>query len=188
MLRWTTLLALAAACSPREQGADAPGLPEVDCPAPELAPHPVATPVAPPAPDPAPSAAEPEPPPAAEPERCVGVPSPALARAAKNPPTSCCLPDRALIQRTIEARRSRYQACLEKGLRRDPALTGRLRVRFAIEPKGEVVQACAPAAGLADAETVDCVLQAFTTLRFAGYSEAICGPPTITYPLELRLR
>lgn len=187
MPRWTTLLAFVAACSPREHETGPPGLPELDCPAPARAP--VATPAAEPASDPAPTVAEPEPPASApEPERCVGVPSPALARAEKDPPTSCCVPDRALIQRTIEARRPRYQTCFEKGLRRDPALAGRLRVRFAIEPEGEVVRACAEAPSLADAETVDCVLRAFTTLRFAGYSEAICGPPTITYPLEMRPR
>lgn len=179
MLRRTTLLALVAACSPREHEADAPGPPEDGCRSAELGPR--ATPADPPAPDPAAPASAPAP------ERCVGVPSPALARA-KEPPTICCLPDRAQIQRTIEGHRPRLKACFEEGLRRDPALAGRLRVRFAIEPGGEVVQACALPASLPDAATIDCVLRAFTDLRFPGYSEAKCGPPTITYPLELRPR
>ena len=92
---------------------------------------------------------------------------------------ACVAP--GLIQRVVRADAARMRACYEAGLARDPALGGRVTVRFVVAPSGRVASAVRhEPTTLPDARVVACVVGAFAALRFPPGERAF----TIVYPLE----
>lgn len=185
------IITVLISCAVREPALVTTPAPTLDAPA--TAPAPDASAAAPARPEPVPESVpvppepvpEATPPAEAVPERCIGTPSPALARAAQQQ-RAWCEPDRNLIREAIYRHRRRIAACHRAGRERVVDLSGRVVVRFAIEPNGRVTQACTQEPTLPDLATVDCILRAFTAIRFPGWAErSICGPPLISYPVDL---
>jgi len=87
---------------------------------------------------------------------------------------------RAVIQRIIQQQRNQYRACYERALARQPALKGRVKVRFVIRPDGTVRQASDAGSDLPDREVIDCVLRAVRTLTFPTWTG---DDITVVYPL-----
>lgn len=113
---------------------------------------------------------------------CIGPPSrTALLRPQR---AVCCYTPPAVFQRRVMLQREAFRACYDEGLRRRPGLRGRVAARFTIEEDGTVARACDAGSNLQDADTVRCVLRAFTTVTFEGYTvDDPCPPITLTYPL-----
>jgi hypothetical protein len=118
---------------------------------------------------------------------CRAAPPPATPSALPTPPAapasapaaSDALP-REVIQRIIQQHRGQYRACYERALGRNPSLTGRVKVRFAIARDGSVESVSDAGSNLPDREVVACVLRAFGTLAFPSYTGE---PITVVYPL-----
>ena len=87
---------------------------------------------------------------------------------------------RAVIQRIIQQQRNQYRACYERALARQPALKGRVKVRFVIRPDGTVRRASDAGSDLPDREVIDCVLRAVRTLTFPTWTG---DDITVVYPL-----
>lgn len=83
------------------------------------------------------------------------------------------------IRRIIQQSRSRYRACYERGLARDPALAGRVKVRFVINRDGLVSNVTDAGSDLPDRNVVACVLRAIGATRFPS-SEG--DDVTVIYP------
>jgi len=128
---------------------------------------------------------EPAPPPAAPVEAApvpsVAVPPPegATASAGEEVSGTGALP-RAEIRRILQQGRARYRACYERGLARNPALAGRVKVRFVIGRDGSVSGVTDAGSDLPDSNVVACVLRALTATRFPRPEG---GEVTIVYPL-----
>ena len=76
------------------------------------------------------------------------------------------------IRRQVREQFGVYRGCYAEGLlRRGPTLTGRVSVRFVIDPQGKVVSARDEGSELADPKVVACIVQAFTQLTFAVLNE-----------------
>jgi hypothetical protein len=86
------------------------------------------------------------------------------------------------IQRIVRQNFGRFRACYEEGRFRDPALRGRVAVRFVIGPSGAVVVAEDGGSGLGDVRVVSCIVHAFSTLEFP---QPEGGPVHVMYPLQL---
>jgi len=129
---------------------------------------------------------EPVPPPAAPveaaPEPSVEAPAPpasaATASAGEAASGAGELP-REEIRLVIQQSRSRYRACYERGLARDPALAGRVKVRFVIHRDGSVSDVTDAGSDLPDRNVVACVLRAIGATRFPS-SEG--DDVTVVYP------
>ena len=77
----------------------------------------------------------------------------------------------------------RLRACSEDGLRRNPALRGRIDVTFAIDADGKVAHAAnAPTTTLPDAAVVACVVGVVSVLLFPRPTTA---PVSVELPFEL---
>jgi hypothetical protein len=85
-----------------------------------------------------------------------------------------------LIQRTVRQNFGRFRACYESGLRSNPALAGRVAVRFVIGRDGAVSSVGSGGSDLADAGVVSCVTRAFYGLSF---SPPEAGIVTVVYPI-----
>jgi hypothetical protein len=86
----------------------------------------------------------------------------------------------AAIERIVRAQASRFRLCHEQGLRRTPALSGRVAMRFVITSAGQVSSASPAGSDLPDAGVVTCVSAAFRGLTFPKPS---AGVVTVSYPL-----
>jgi hypothetical protein len=71
-----------------------------------------------------------------------------------------------VIQSIARQNYGAIRTCYEAGLRRNPSLEGRVATRFVIERAGSVSNAADAGSDLPDSETVSCVVNSFTTLRF----------------------
>ena len=77
----------------------------------------------------------------------------------------------------------RFRACSEDGLRRNPALRGRVDVTFAIDAEGKVAHAAnASTTTLPDAAVAACVVGVVSVLLFPRPTTA---PVTVELPFEL---
>ncbi len=85
-----------------------------------------------------------------------------------------------LIQRVVRQNDGRYRFCYQNGLRANPALAGRVTVKFVVDRHGQVAIATDGGSDLPDASVRQCVISSFTSLSFP---ENASGSVTVSYPL-----
>jgi hypothetical protein len=85
-----------------------------------------------------------------------------------------------IIQRIVRQNYGRFRLCYEGGLRNNPALQGRVEVRFAIGRDGAVSSVSNGNSDLPDAAVVKCVVQAYYGLSFPQPEGGIV---TVVYPI-----
>ena len=87
-----------------------------------------------------------------------------------------------VIQRIVRQNFGRFRLCYETGLKSDPALEGKVAVRFVIDADGGVSSAAQdPSTTLADKTVVSCVVRAFSTMSFPKPEGG--GIVTVVYPI-----
>ncbi len=74
--------------------------------------------------------------------------------------------DAARIEDIAEHGFRLYAFCMREGVNRDSALSGRVVLRFTIDPQGEVRQVADGGSDLPDLGVIDCVAQSFYAMRF----------------------
>lgn len=84
------------------------------------------------------------------------------------------------IQGIIRRNFGRFRKCYEEGLRASPNLSGRVSVRFTIEPSGAVGSAAVTDSAFVDTKVSDCVAEAFRGLSFPAPEG---GTITVIYPI-----
>ncbi len=84
------------------------------------------------------------------------------------------------LARTLSQQRPRIQSCYERGLKRDPQLSGTVSLRLEIGKAGRVRRATVEHSTLADQQVVDCLVEDAQRWTFPGENV------TIVYPLVLR--
>jgi hypothetical protein len=85
-----------------------------------------------------------------------------------------------VIQRIVRQNFGRFRLCYETGMRTNPALTGRVAVKFIIDRSGSVAMARDGGSDLPDQSVVQCVVKGFTNLSFP---EPQNGMVTVVYPI-----
>jgi tetratricopeptide (TPR) repeat protein len=85
-----------------------------------------------------------------------------------------------VIQRIVRQNFGRFRACYENGLRERPGLSGRLLVKFVIQPDGSIAGVGTAGADEVGAGVAACVVRAFQALTFPAPEG---GHVTVTYPL-----
>jgi hypothetical protein len=85
-----------------------------------------------------------------------------------------------VIQRIVRQNHGRFRLCYEGGLRNNPALQGRVEVRFVIGRDGAVSSVSNGNSDLPDARAVQCVVQAYYGLSFPQPEGGIV---TVVYPI-----
>ncbi len=85
-----------------------------------------------------------------------------------------------VIQRIVRQNFGRFRMCYEQGLRTNPALSGRVAVRFAIDRQGHVASVGNSGSDLPDSKVVSCVVSSFSGLSFP---EPENGIVTVVYPI-----
>jgi hypothetical protein len=85
-----------------------------------------------------------------------------------------------VIQRVVRQNFGRFRMCYEQGLAKNPNLTGRVSVRFAINRDGAVKHASNAGSDLPDSGVVSCVVSAYYGLSFPAPKDGIV---TVSYPI-----
>ncbi len=85
-----------------------------------------------------------------------------------------------VVQRIVRQSAGRARRCYENGLRRDPALAGRVAVRFLILANGEVGSATDAGSTIGDAGVIACVVRTVLGLSFPPPEG---GSIAVTYPI-----
>ena len=91
---------------------------------------------------------------------------------------------KASVHTTIRAHVGDIRTCYQTGLKRNPALEGRVLVLFRIDPMGDVVHAQAQSSTLGDQGVESCILAAVRRWKFDKPEGDV--PVTITYPFVFR--
>jgi len=82
-----------------------------------------------------------------------------------------------MVARVVRTRVSAFRMCYERGLLRDPALAGRVVVRFLIGQSGSVNSAVDGGSAIGDASTVACMLSMVRSIQFpipdGGFATAV---------------
>jgi len=86
-----------------------------------------------------------------------------------------------LVERFVRLRFPRLRACYETGLKKDPAMGGKVTISFVISKKGTVRAPSLVSSALSDKATNDCIVHQFAVLTFPRPVEEA----TVTYPFEL---
>jgi hypothetical protein len=86
------------------------------------------------------------------------------------------------IRRVVRDNFGQFEVCYEEGLHLDPALQGRVVVKFAIGSDGATEFAADGGSDLQDTRVVDCVVRAFSNLAFAPTGARVI----VVYPLFFR--
>lgn len=86
------------------------------------------------------------------------------------------------VRKVVRANFGRFRLCYEHGLRANPALAGRVAVRFVIGRDGSVSSAADGGSSVPDPNVVTCIVRAFYGLSFPQPEGGIV---TVTYPLLL---
>jgi hypothetical protein len=86
------------------------------------------------------------------------------------------------IRRVVRDHFGQFEVCYDEGLRLDPALQGRVVVKFAIGSDGATEFAADGGSDLEDPRVVDCVVRAFSNLSFAAPGARVI----VVYPLFFR--
>jgi TonB family protein len=88
-----------------------------------------------------------------------------------------------VVQQRVRATYPSVRACYERGLARNPGLTGKVEVRFVVGVEGGVQSAeLTQRSTLGDADVRACVLEAFRKLVFPAPEG---GTAVVVYPIEL---
>lgn len=87
-----------------------------------------------------------------------------------------------VIQRVVRQSFGRFQACYETGLRSNPALQGRVTVKFVIAHDGSTKSANVAVTDLPDRTVATCVAREFSSLTFPPPDR---GEVIVSYPVEL---
>jgi tetratricopeptide (TPR) repeat protein len=90
---------------------------------------------------------------------------------------------RAVIERIVRQRFARMRACYEAGLRENPALAGRVIIRFVIGQEGEVLSSMDGGSDIADRSVVACAIVA---IRTAVFPSPASGFVTVSFPILFR--
>jgi hypothetical protein len=85
-----------------------------------------------------------------------------------------------VIQRIVRQNFGRFRLCYENGLRNNPALSGRVSVKFVIDRSGAVSTAQDGGSELPDPGVVSCVVRGFGNLSFPQPEGGIV---TVVYPI-----
>lgn len=85
-----------------------------------------------------------------------------------------------VIQRIVRQNFGRFRLCYEDGLRTNPALGGRVAVRFVIDRHGSVAVASDGGSDLPDQNVIGCIVRGFQNL---GFPEPKGGMVKVTYPI-----
>jgi hypothetical protein len=87
-----------------------------------------------------------------------------------------------VIQRVVRARFPVFRRCYEAGLAINVNLTGRVMIKFVIDPNGEVHSAADEGSTLPNADVVACVAHHFLELSFPRPQPD--KPVTVVYPIQ----
>jgi TonB family protein len=85
------------------------------------------------------------------------------------------------IARVVNANIDGFRACYDARRVRNPALSGRVSVRFVIDRSGAVSHASSESSSIPDAQVVACVVSTFQSLKFPAPQG---GEVTVTYPFD----
>ena len=85
-----------------------------------------------------------------------------------------------MISRVVRQKLATMRACYEAGLARNPALAGRVAIKFTIDRTGSVAQAEMSGSSLVDPQVNACIVRAFRGLSFPAPAG---GNITVMYPL-----
>lgn len=86
------------------------------------------------------------------------------------------------VQAVLHASTKTFRKCYQAALAKNPALAGRVNVKFTIDPDGKVSNAKDEGSTLASAGVINCIIIAFGKLKFPAVKDA---STTIVYPLVL---
>jgi hypothetical protein len=86
-----------------------------------------------------------------------------------------------VVQRIVRQNFGRFRLCYEQGLQSNPALTGRVTVKFQIDASGAVTNVADGGSDLPSTGTVACVVRGFTNLSFPQPEGGIVS---VTYPVH----
>ena len=87
-----------------------------------------------------------------------------------------------VVQRVVRANYGRFRSCYADALSANPALEGRVSVKFLIDSDGTVTFAEDAGSDLANAKVVDCIVHSFRRLEFPAPTG---GVVSVVYPLVL---
>jgi hypothetical protein len=88
--------------------------------------------------------------------------------------------DRFDIQSTVNGGFGLYAYCFRQGFLRNPALRGRVKLRFVIERDGSVARVSDGGSDLPDQRSIDCIAEGFFALEFP---KPEAGPVYVLYPV-----
>jgi hypothetical protein len=86
-----------------------------------------------------------------------------------------------VIQYIVRGNYEEFRECYEEGVRHNPALRGRVLMRFIIDPDGRVSKADEIGGAMPDREVVRCIVERYTQLCFPPPEGG--GIITVTYPI-----
>ena len=87
-----------------------------------------------------------------------------------------------IVQRIVRQNSGRFRACYEAGLRDNPALAGRVAVKFMIGRDGSVTAALDGGSDLPNASVTQCMIRNFMNLSFP---QPEGGTVSVVYPFQL---
>jgi TonB family protein len=91
--------------------------------------------------------------------------------------------DKDIIRRIVRAHINEVRYCYNQGLARDPALGGKVSIRFTVGPGGDVSAATIASSTLADEAVAECIAKAVKRWTFP--KPAGGGAVVVTYPFVL---
>ena len=92
--------------------------------------------------------------------------------------------DKDVIRRIVHRHVHEIRECYNRGLAKDPALTGKILIEFTIGPSGKVEESKATdVTGFADPEVPNCIAEAIGTWTFPEPRGG--GRVTVSYPFNL---
>lgn len=88
--------------------------------------------------------------------------------------------DPVRIRSVVDEHLELFGRCYDEGRRANPSLQGKVTVKFEIDPNGVVTKSADARSDLPDAAVVQCVVEAYRTLRFPRPDG---GVVTVYFPL-----
>jgi hypothetical protein len=86
-----------------------------------------------------------------------------------------------LIQEVVRSRFPAIRSCYEAARKKDPKLTGRISMSFAINKDGAIANVTSKESTFTDKNLVACIEREFRTLRFSPHN---ADPIRVTYPIQ----
>jgi len=88
------------------------------------------------------------------------------------------------VRRVVRQRFVALRLCYERGLQKDPQLSGKVTLRFVIEPTGSVAKGASATSEFADSSVATCIVQLLQELRFPPPAK---GTVAVEFPIALTL-